>query len=82
MLAGTAAAQTLYRQVDANGRVTYSDRPPAVGSAAPAPARAGNAAPTPGSDGPALPYALRQVQQRYPVTLYTRDACEPCANGR
>lgn len=79
MLAGTAAAQGLYRHADANGRVTYSDRPPAVGSAAPARSAA---TPPANSGGPALPYALRQTQQRYPVTLYTRDGCEPCATGR
>ena len=31
---------------------------------------------------PTLPYELRQVVQRYPVTLYTRDDCQPCDAGR
>lgn len=79
-LAGTAAAQNLYRHVDANGRVTFSDRAPAAGStpagAAVSPSARG------GEASSALPYALRQTMQRYPVTLYTREACEPCASGR
>ena len=29
-----------------------------------------------------LPYELRQVVQRYPVTLYTSDECGPCGAGR
>lgn len=79
LLAGSASAQNLYRSVDANGRVTFSDRPPANASARPG--QAG----TPGADeggNPSLPYALRQTAQRYPVTLYTQADCEPCASGR
>jgi glutaredoxin len=29
-----------------------------------------------------LPYELRQIVQRYPVTLYTGDQCAPCDTGR
>ena len=82
LCAGAAPAQGLYRSVDANGRVTYSDRPPAAGPAA---LPAGAAPTTPGaseSATAALPYALRQTVQRYPVTLYTKADCEPCATGR
>ncbi|MFN9473583.1 DUF4124 domain-containing protein [Acidovorax sp.] len=32
-LTGTAHAQTLYKSVDPNGKVVYSDQPPASGSA-------------------------------------------------
>jgi glutaredoxin len=31
---------------------------------------------------PALPFELRQVVARYPVTLFTGKDCEPCDNGR
>jgi glutaredoxin len=34
------------------------------------------------SAGGGLPYELRQVVQRYPVTLYTSEECGPCAAGR
>lgn len=78
LLAGMAAAQGLYRSVDANGRVTYSDRAPTASSAPTGPASASNVS----EPSSALPYALRQTLQRYPVTLYTQNDCEPCATGR
>ncbi len=74
----TVAAQTLYRSVDAQGRVTFSDKPPSTA------ARPVEAPPTSevdtGADG--LPFELRQVVQRYPVTLYTQRNCAPCDEGR
>lgn len=90
-IAGGAAAQQLYRSVDPNGRVVFSDQPPAaVGKAAPAPARAGatpntptaTAAATTSASTAGLPFELRQVAQRYPVMLYTGDDCAPCDTGR
>jgi glutaredoxin len=30
----------------------------------------------------ALPFELRQVVQRFPVTLYSSSNCAPCASGR
>jgi len=82
LLAGTAGAQSVYRHVDANGKVTFSDQPPATAPArAATPARSGGAVTSlPVNNG--LPYELRQVAQRYPVTLYTRDECEPCSSAR
>lgn len=78
-------AQQVYRIVGPDGRVTFSDRPAvstldaaAAGSAAPVQA----ALPAPAVDTAALPYELRQVAQRYPVTLYTTDNCGPCSEGR
>ena len=76
LAAGAALAQPVYRQVDKNGKVTFSDQPPAADSQAATP-RGGT-----GGAGPALPYELRQVAQRYPVTIYTGDECSPCAAGR
>lgn len=80
-LAATAAsAQQVYRQVDKNGKVSFSDQPPAA-DARPAAPRSG-AAPSDSGGSAALPYELQQVVQRYPVTLYTRDECAPCDSGR
>ncbi|MGK6307824.1 DUF4124 domain-containing protein [Variovorax sp. DT-64] len=76
LAAGAALAQPVYRHVDKNGKVTFSDQPPAADSQAAVP-RGGA-----GSAGPALPYELRQVAQRYPVTIYTGEECSPCAAGR
>ena len=77
-LAGTAAhAQQVYRIVGPDGKVTFSDRAPDT-QLAPTTTRGGGA---PGADA-ALPYELRQVATRYPVTLYTSNDCQPCNSAR
>ncbi|MDM0048118.1 glutaredoxin family protein [Variovorax sp. J22R115] len=76
-VACAALAQPVYRNVDKNGKVTFSDQPPAA-NAQPAAPRSGSSI----STNSALPYELRQVAQRYPVTLYTGDECGPCGAGR
>ncbi|RZL63774.1 MAG: glutaredoxin family protein [Variovorax sp.] len=78
LLATSTFAQQVYRNVDPSGKVTFSDQPPAA-NARPAVTGA-DAAST--SSGAGLPYELRQVAQRYPVTLYTGTECAPCASGR
>jgi len=75
-----AQAQTIYRIVGADGRVTFSDKPPVAGDQAKVTGTAA-AASAPPAAAP-LPFELRQVVTRYPVTLYTADACEPCSAGR
>ena len=81
-MASAAQAQGVYRIVGPDGRVTFSDRAPnaaqAQPSAPPLPANAASGATT----GSALPYALRQVAERYPVTLYSGKDCEPCDEAR
>jgi len=81
LVASGAMAQPIYRQVDKNGKVTFSDRAP---SASTEPASAGQQGATaPSSANTAgLPYELRQVAQRYPVTLYSGDECGPCGAAR
>ena len=72
-------AQGIYRIVGPDGRVTFSDKPPAASDKA-----------TPlGADGRTealasseLPYELRQLARRYPVTLYSGENCAPCDSGR
>lgn len=73
-MAAGAQAQ-IYRSVDAQGQVTFTDTP----DAATEPVTPGSPA-TPGTV--ALPYELRQVQARYPVTLYASPQCAPCELGR
>jgi len=78
--AATAQAQTVYRIVGADGRVTFSDKQPTSaeqGKVATTGVGAAAAASVAG-----LPFALRQVVGKYPVTLYTSPDCSPCANGR
>jgi glutaredoxin len=82
LAAGSASlwAQSVYRIVGPDGRVTFSDKPP--------PATAGKTttldadASGPASSGPALPFELKQVASKYPVTLYTGADCGPCGSGR
>ncbi|MGJ7488168.1 glutaredoxin family protein [Variovorax sp. LT2P21] len=81
LAASTASAQQVYRQVDKNGKVIFSDQPPAA-NAAPAASRGGVSTVGDGGAIGGLPYELQQVAQRYPVTLYTRDDCAPCDTGR
>ncbi|MEO5772406.1 MAG: DUF4124 domain-containing protein [Burkholderiaceae bacterium] len=74
-----SAAHALFKVIGPDGRVTYTDRAPqaAEGRAMPVSRETGRA-----SD-PALPFALRQVASRFPVTLYTMKDCgEACALGR
>jgi len=78
LIAVGAVAQPVYRQVDKNGKVTFTDQAP---SASTAPASASQGSPgIPANAG--LPYELRQVVQRYPVTLYTGEECGPCSMAR
>lgn len=79
LLALAAQAQQVYRIVGPDGRVTFSDRPPAAGAEA---APAGAAAQGSGDGSDALPYQLRQIAARFPVTLYTGSGCVPCDSAR
>jgi glutaredoxin len=77
-LLATTPAWAVYKVVGPDGKVTYTDRPPnaAEGQATAADANgaaAGNAG---------LPYELRTLASRYPVTLYTTPDCAPCDAGR
>jgi len=84
MAAGCAVAQPVYRNVDANGRVSFSDRPSASTSSTPVDAAARTAVSGGRVDEIAgvVPYELRQVVDRYPVVLYTGEDCAPCVAGR
>ena len=73
-----AAAQAIYRSIGPDGRVTFSAREPTAARAA---VTAEEARPPVGASDP-LPYALREAQTRFPVTLYTGSDCSPCASAR
>jgi glutaredoxin len=72
-------AQSVYRIVGPDGKVTYSDKPPVESSAKVTSAAAASGG---GSASAALPFELRQVAQKYPVTLYTGENCGPCQSAR
>lgn len=80
LLAGLSQAQTIYRIVGPDGKVTFSDKPPISGSAKSASTGGGSGNASGG--GSALPFELRQVVSKFPVTLYTSNNCGPCGSGR
>ncbi len=76
----SAQAQTVYRIVGADGKVTFSDKPPVTrDDKTTATGRNGKALDI--GSAP-LPYELSQVVSRFPVTLYTSTNCAPCGAGR
>ena len=79
-LVATGAALAQYKVVGPDGRVTYTDRPPADASARVTPL--GQAGPSEGSATNLLPPELQKAAQRFPVTLYTAADCTPCEAGR
>ena len=75
-----AQAQTVYRIVAPDGKVTFSDKPPAHAEQGTIASTGTGAAAA--ASGSALPFELRQAAAKYPVTLYTAPDCGPCASGR
>ena len=80
LLLAAGAAHAQFKVIGADGKVTYTDREPAqpdgkvTALGAKAPVQAAE---------PELPFELRQVASKYPVTLYTMSgACEPCVQAR
>lgn len=73
-------AQTIYRIVGADGKVTFSDKPPANAEQGKVATTGVGAAAAPPSAG--LPFELRPVVAKYPVVLYTTTPCAPCDTGR
>ena len=79
-LAPLAQAQQVYRIVGPDGKVTFSDQPPPAASTAKV--SAANGKPAAGAATASLPFELKQVASKYPVTLYSGDNCVPCGAGR
>jgi glutaredoxin len=77
MLACGANAQSLYRYIDANGRVVYSDQPP------PPSAKDVQSRKLPENviETDPTPLAARQAAARFPVTFYTFD-CDVCREAQ
>lgn len=74
--ASMAAQAEIYKIVGPDGKVTFSDKPPAA-AAAP---KLGS--PAPGADDGAMPPALRKSMGDFPVRLITQARCAPCDAGR
>jgi len=75
LVVATAQAQQIYKSVGPDGKVTFSDRAPDP-----------DATPTTiagsGSSNDGLPFKLRQIANKYPVTLYSSQDCDPCNSAR
>ncbi len=81
VLAGPVLAQGVYRIVGPDGKVSFSDQPPPAAGASNRPNSSATPA-APPSPAAALPFELRQINSRYPVTLYASRDCAPCNSGR
>lgn len=77
-----AQAQTVYRIVGPDGKVTFSDKPPVAAATSVTARNAGNRPAEANAQSSNLPFELRQVVARFPVTLYTGAGCAPCNAGR
>lgn len=74
-------AFAIYKVIGPDGKVTYTDTPPAdAAQVRPVGGAVAAAAGTP--DTSMLPTELRQVASRYPVTLHTTSDCAPCDSAR
>lgn len=78
LLLSALPAHALFKVVGPDGRVTYSDRAPPGDTRAVQVNRDGSIA----ANEATLPFALRQVMAKFPVTLYTASKCEACEMGR
>jgi glutaredoxin len=78
LMATVTAQAQVYKWVDADGKVTYSDVPP--------PKNVGKVETKSysSSDSPsvALPFELSKAVKSMPVVLYTSPKCIPCDDGR
>ena len=79
MSAASVQAQ-LYKSTGPDGKVTYSDTPPAAGKVTQQKTVAGGGDSSNGGDG--LPYELALAIKNHPVTLYSSEKCIPCDDGR
>ncbi|CAH0352717.1 glutaredoxin domain-containing protein [Aquabacterium sp. CECT 9606] len=75
-LLSAGPAWALYKVVGPDGRVTYTDRPPADRPAA--------TLKTNGTvvQATGLPFELQRVASQYPVTFYSSSKCPPCDSAR
>jgi glutaredoxin len=79
LLSAATHAQTVYRIVGADGRITFSDKAPISADSATVMIPGGRTISLPAVN---LPLELRQVAGKYPVTLYSSANCAPCNSGR
>jgi glutaredoxin len=77
-LACVAADADVYRWLDADGKVHYSDQPPPANIKQLERKKEAGGKP---ADSP-LPYSLQQAVKNFPVTLYTSPCGDACTKAR
>lgn len=83
LTSSSLSAQTIFRIVNPDGSITFSDKPPVTTTTGKQTVTASTAGGRQVDlSNNALPFDLRQIAARYPVTLYSADNCAPCAGGR
>ncbi|MHB1590742.1 MAG: glutaredoxin family protein [Sulfuricella sp.] len=75
----SAQSASLYRWVDFDGKVHYTEEPPPPSAARKIEEKTLG---TPPSDDVPLPYASRLAAKNFPVTLYNSACGEPCTQAR
>jgi glutaredoxin len=79
LLPATPAMAQVYRWVDKEGKVHFSDTPPNEDAKVTQQRTPGGG----GADESQLPYGLQMAMKNHPVTLYVGNNCgEFCSNGR
>lgn len=78
LLAGTAGAAEMFRWVDADGKVHYTDAPPPPTAKNVQQKKLGDKA----GSGAQMPYALQQAVKNFPVTLYSSACGDACTSAR
>lgn len=77
-----APASALYKIVEPDGRITYTDRPVANGPGRVTPVNDKAGSVLLDDTTAALPLPLRTAAARFPVTLFAATDCVPCERGR
>lgn len=75
-------ASAQFKVVAPDGSITYTDRPPAEAQLRVTPMGSTPGAVAAATPATSLPVELRQLTQRYPVSLYTSADCPACDSGR
>jgi glutaredoxin len=75
----SAQSASLYRWVDTEGKVHYTEQPPPPSAARKVEEKTLG---TPPADDGQLPYASRLAAKNFPVTLYISDCGEACTQAR
>lgn len=83
LLATTALpAQTLYKWVDAQGKISYSDQPPPPNQSLRDLSNTVNLLGAGEAQAETLSFETQQLAKRSPVLIYTSKGCGPCDQGR